>query len=517
MNFYHEFHRIQQLRKKIVAKFDRKAKKANQNIFIRDIFIYANDPGASYGEAKNHSNKNEVYPSIVRLIDHIESLANIANEYHKSHYCMENKNELNTIKADCLNKVTRLSLNEFSLYSHEALNKDDFTLLIEAIYAIAKQQQPNVHLLLSSIPVLSAGKEILNMSFYVQCGDEPKIETFCKATCSSTDITCKRVPFSQQPSAYQPASISQFASHHGNTIISNNTIFPITTKGGAQYTQAVDICLDHHYKHSKMLVKDIIGKTTTTAVVPDKVDHILTSNYIEIEKNSMVSTNIVHIDPVCTRRLVSHISDDKISTVNLQAAKKNKYPQMSIKKMKGGFLVENPPFGSNYIVNAREERKLEGFSSDLKPLVNQYNEAVKNHAVDSYLMAANLNMVKYNACINKSCEPFDKLCNLYDYLLKKSKPTFLEILFKSTICNTKHTIRNILKNSRQIMFSLNKDPANLIHHIDVLLDDLKLQVEHVDYGMKSSFIRNLSSEIDKAHRVSNDNQVSLLLPGVLHR
>src|SRR5690349_15760709 len=66
---------------------------------------------------------------LLRLLDHIQFLANIANQYHEEYFCDLIHNNY-TIKKDCLNKITRLSLYEFALYTSRPLDENHFPLLI---------------------------------------------------------------------------------------------------------------------------------------------------------------------------------------------------------------------------------------------------------------------------------------------------------------------------------------------------------------------------------------------------
>ena len=92
--------------------------------------------------------------------------ATIANEYHKKYYCDSTENNTYTTKPDCLNKITRLSLPEFSLYTKEPLSLADYEKLVRAVEEMAKRQQPNVHLLLSTMAVRTADNHVLNMSLF---------------------------------------------------------------------------------------------------------------------------------------------------------------------------------------------------------------------------------------------------------------------------------------------------------------------------------------------------------------
>src|SRR5580693_1583780 len=84
-------HSHQSLRDKLAAKFDAKKKTQNQPVTIKDIYVYPEKFGYSHGEFcdrnHNHTNLYRAYPVLLRLNDHIESLAMIANIYHEQYYC----------------------------------------------------------------------------------------------------------------------------------------------------------------------------------------------------------------------------------------------------------------------------------------------------------------------------------------------------------------------------------------------------------------------------------------------
>lgn len=272
----------------------------------------------------------------------------------------------------------------------------------------------------------------------------------------------------------------------------------IETKGGAQYTQAIDVCLDHACEHSKKLIKNTLEKDgVDTNIIPDQVDHILTSNWIHINKSSSISEEIVQIDPRYTRMQVSPIDNDLVTMEDLNHVKKNKYSDMSIKKTKDGFLVENPSFGSNYMVVAQKERKLGGFSHDLKPIVDQYNGKVKKQIIDSPLIAINEDVTEYNAIVDQSNESLSKLNSLYNTLLNSTKPGFLEALFNTKGYRIKCEARNIIVDSHQTLLELSENPENLAHHTDVLLDDLKFKLQCVDHGVPHTLIQKLNLQIEE--------------------
>lgn len=148
--FYQDYQEMQHLKEKLLARFTKRQAIMNQEVHIRDLFVYptSSERRASFGE-KEYCSAHSGIPTMERLEDHIASLAKIANSYHQKYYC-DKKNGDYTLRPDCLNKVTRLSLSEFSLYTPEPLGIKALGNFVEKLHKIARQQQPNVHLLLSS-------------------------------------------------------------------------------------------------------------------------------------------------------------------------------------------------------------------------------------------------------------------------------------------------------------------------------------------------------------------------------
>ncbi|WP_019216589.1 hypothetical protein [Legionella tunisiensis] len=111
---------------------------------------------------------------IARMAAHIENLAAAANTAHS---------KLNDTTEDSL--VTRLSLNEFSLYTKDSpLSLDEYKLLIKRVDGIASQLPPNIHLLLATIPVYWPDNSVHNCALYVQSArsatEKPIINHFAK-------------------------------------------------------------------------------------------------------------------------------------------------------------------------------------------------------------------------------------------------------------------------------------------------------------------------------------------------
>jgi hypothetical protein len=336
----------------------------------------------------------------------------------------------------------------------------------------------------------------LNMSLYVQCGQEPKIETICKGRPSRIDITYEETDlFSQERDVFSnEKNISGFIASKDGQVISSNTAFSVSTAGGAEYLQAIDVCLDHAFKHSKTLVEKLamVDVENDTDIIPTQVDHLITSNSINVSDEASVTPSTVHIDPRYDK--ANHRKNDLVKTADLNDLKNVKYAQMTVRNSVDGFIFNNPPFGSDFRVVATEERKLGGFSNDLKPLIDTRNQKVKKHVVESRLKQGNH---KGYVCYNAD-RANNKLSKLYENLLDECKTGFLETLFNTQSYQLKIQAKNIIKKSMYISNELMDDPAYFIDHIDDSLNMLKVKLSHLNDGVVNDFKHQLVTKIDNS-------------------
>lgn len=295
--FYELFYRFNQFRNRIRAHMSKSQVVTNAPVYVTNICANTQVFEESYGESKAYSNLNKG-DDVTRLKYHIAILAAIANEYHQERYCRKNPETGRfEIKHDCLNKITRLNLAEFSLYTKEPLSMKDFKKLLAEIYTIAQQQASNVHLLLSTFSVKTDDARLLNICLYVQCGSEPKVESICKSNTSRVDVKYPNVDNFEQIKDASSSGASFIASQRNDIAvsskvcltdlnkgvqISNKSLFMIETAGGAKINVAIDICVDQAYGHAKTLMEDLIFSDGT--IIPSQIDYIVTSNTIILHK-----------------------------------------------------------------------------------------------------------------------------------------------------------------------------------------------------------------------------------------
>ncbi|KTD21395.1 Uncharacterised protein [Legionella londiniensis] len=374
------------LKQSLRRRLDKSKKQENLPVFIKDLVVYPENPSFSYGESKSHTNHYSSHSMINRLVDHIQSLADIANCYHKKSYCLHLNDRSYKLKEDSLNKITRLSLNEFSLYGKTPLTQDEFNLVCKEVQKIAKNLQDNVHLVLSSFSVVNEKKEILNVSLYVQGGQDSKIEVISKCTASSIDVVYNNTStFSQRPSD----QVGRYVVDDNGSLVpvSNSSVFEIQTKGGAKYIQALDVCLDHANRHSKKQLQSQLtrDRVDVTYFIPEQVDHIVTSNSIRIENSSLISQFVLHVDPRVETIMPAAI-DCNLDKNLLSEMELSNYKNMKIMNQQYGLKVIAPPFGSNYSVKVHEERQLNKFVPFLASYIDRENYRIMEERLDTIMM-----------------------------------------------------------------------------------------------------------------------------------
>lgn len=487
---------LKDLKGKLIKRIDDKEKFINQDIFIRDLYVHPCNVDNSYGESKEHNNQYQQISPLIRLIDHIESLAHIANEYHQKYYCDKKKDNSYAIKADCSNKITRILLNEFSLYTAQPLSMHDYSLLLDAVHTIASNQQQNVHLLLSSIAVITDDNKILNMSLYVQCGKEPKIETVCKTLTTNVDVTYKATTNFTQQDGTAGVPKHFIATEQGKTI-SGNTVFPVKTAGGAEYMQAVDVCVAHTAAQSKKFVEQLFA-SDEAKLIPNQVDHIVTSNSVELRQNAAISPYIVQIDPREKHFTTPMINDGRVTNADLRKGKKNKYVAMSMDRMWGGeIVVRNPPHGSDYEVVVSEERRCCHYSKDLQKAIKDKNNQAKRTIVESQLK-----QVYHDPVL------IEKVHTLYQDLLTECKPGIFENLYAEKKYKLKIDAQAaIIKSNNffQEMYSSEKDPVKFRVQIDNELGKLRGELKDLNRdGVLNTLILKIDNSILAFKQIKDD-------------
>lgn len=385
--FYQDYLWNRSLRESLENAFVQQQQLLNAAIIIRDLVVYY-AKNFSYGESKENNNHYQNIDTLTRLIHQIQLFAVLANRYHQQAYCERDKNNHYQLKKEYLNTITRLSLNEFALYSTKPLSEAEFAYLMKAIEKIAASCHMNVHLLLSSLAIVNEKQEILNVTLYVECGTKAKIHTIVKGLASTSDI---EYPSTQNFSQHDLSSLTTYISScvsggKGNkrSSVSNHSLLTCKTAGGAKFLVAVDVCVDHLNCHSKkLLLSQLESKSiTNTEILPKQVDQIVVSNSVDIHKKAKITPLILHVDPRLKQARNHNIANKfldntlKINPNLLFKRLKNNYTELKCSQIIGGIKITKPPFGSDFFITVYKERQLGTYVPNIAEQVNNYNDKV---------------------------------------------------------------------------------------------------------------------------------------------
>ncbi|MDR3502121.1 MAG: hypothetical protein P4L79_06010 [Legionella sp.] len=493
--------------KPLLNKVSQKQKSAldqlNQNVAITDLVVRT--PFAPYGEAVPSTN-NPVQPAINRLQAYITTLFAFANEYHGAINCeLESGNY--QLKKDKKNNITRLSTHEFSFYTEQALTLTEFQLILSKIEKMAGKLTPNVHVLLSSFAVRSQDGTLLNMSVFIESGTPLSVHVFSKNTASKNDVNYDGVDslFSQQQDEQVTFHADNISGESG-FIISTGSVFEVKTQGGACYTQAIDICLDHGLQHSKeQLIRRILENDDE--ILPNQIEHCISSNSIELYNDSIISDYCVHIDPSTSMQAYGAPLGSKMLTN--EAIKRiipNEYPQTKIVEKKWGYQVVNPPFGSDCYIEVLNERPAAKYIPELQSAVEQHNQEVQAKqlaALKQEYLGSKGKVVQH---IEQNNHLIHRMDELEKRMLKRCKPNVLQELLKTDEYKHKLEAKDVVSRCIKLM----KDAINDKGNASLLLvrawkKDFNGQIDAITpFGVQSSFKKALKKEL----REVIDNKLS---------
>jgi hypothetical protein len=269
---------------------NKKHLETNQPIYFQDLLIRNMN-----GERDNTLFALD-FPPDIRLALHIHSLFDYVNELHSESYCEEIGKDHYRIKDEYTNHITRLLTSEFSFYSNDPLTLKQWNYLLQKIACNAQILLRNVHFLLSSFSVLDQNHQLHNVTIYVEAGPLPQLHVFSKNTASMFDWSYQATLFSQFEQGIAPIHHADYITSN-DSMISTDSVFEVTTEGGAHYTQAIDICLDHASGHSKELFRRRLDDADSLLLIPDQIEHCVTSRTIGITPTNVISTHLLHVDP----------------------------------------------------------------------------------------------------------------------------------------------------------------------------------------------------------------------------
>jgi hypothetical protein len=366
---------------KAYRQLDKRKAKTDAPILVRELIVKQETSGR-YGEAREKEPRPN---SVERLIAHIQDLANIANAYHQQSYCETTGDGHYSLKAIHSNSITRISLQEFSLYTKTPLSLAEFEKIIEAIRMIASRMHNNVHLLLSSFNLVTKDGTILNLTLYVECNQEPIIRPITKASASKVDIHVgEKTLFSQQESNdKQWTHASSFSGATTGENVSNDSVFEVCTAGGAHFTLAIDVCLDHFHHHSMLLLKSRLKNLDSDNIfLSAHADHVVTSNSISLIDQAQITPVTLHVDPNYSSASIE-LDNTELNSEALQALGMS---ELAVTVAPGVLTVKNPQFGAACTVKVYKERSLGEYASTIQPLVDQTNLRSKEALVHKVAM-----------------------------------------------------------------------------------------------------------------------------------
>ncbi len=477
-----------------VSKKQEKAiKQLNQDVYITDLIVRS--PFAPFGESSSHT-KHQI-SSRLRLQAFIAILFGLANEYHQELYCEKDSRGFYHLKKEKKNHVTRLSTHEFSLYTKKPLTLNKFQLLLNDIEKMADNLTPNVHILLSSFAVQNNNGTLFNMSLFIEGGSPSRIHAFSKNTASSEDIYYKDVQslFSQQQDQMGTFHADEITSEDGITI-STGSVFEVKTKGGACYTQAIDICLDHELQHSKELItRRLLTSATPDELFPNQIEQCISSNTIHVNEDSLISDSFLHVDRNTSMRSYGATMGSKLLT---DTARRRiipiEYPNTRIIECSFGYQIIYPPFGSEYFLEVFSERPAGKYRPEFQSAVNQHNQKVLERQV-AFLKQESLGNKEVDKLvlnIDKSTMLLHWIEQLEKGMLKRCKPTVLQEIFKTEEYKQKLEAKEVISDSMKLM----KDAIRLKGNASVLL--LRAWKEGLGFRLDSIGSLSVQSPLKKA-------------------
>lgn len=500
---YITLEKIKPLLNKVSQKQKRAIEQLNQNVAITDLVVRM--PFAPYGEAVP-STYNSVHPAINRLQAYITTLFAFANEYHHAINCEQTSGSYQ-LKKEKINNITRLSTHEFFFYTEQPLTLTEFQFIISNIETMAGNLTPNIHVLLSSFAVKNKDDTLLNMSIFIESGNPPATHIFSKNTASQNDVNydgaCSL--FSQQQDQQVSFHADNIGEKNGN-IISTGSVFEVKTQGGACYTQAIDICLDHALQHSKeLLIRRILENGDE--ILPNQIEHCVSSNSIALYDDSIISDYCVHIDPSTSMQAYGAQTDSKKLTNNaIKRILPNEYPQTRIVENKWGYEIVNPPFGTDCYIEVLRERPAAKYLPELQSAVERHNQEV--HAKQLTALKQEYLGIKENIVqhIEQSNQLMHRMDELEKGMLKLCKPNVLQELLKTDEYKHKMEAKDVISSCIKFMKNAINDKGNAsLLLVRAWKKDFNSQIDRITpCGVQSSFKKTLKKELHE----TIDNKLS---------
>ncbi len=307
----------QDLKKKMIPQSpiervqSKRLAQVNAPITVTDIHVKTK---GQVGEFNFEESKGEPLPRILSTIDEI---AQIANEEHRK----SNFDSTGNMKAERKNFVTRIITDEFTFYSHknDPLSVSDFHRLIKGMEARAQKLPPNLILVLASFPIAGPDKVLHNVVLHVQCGPLPSIHAFEKTLSADKDPVYPEHKKAESLGS-QPAIRTMLNSGENVIVqgipslvgtaespifsVSRNSIVTIKTAGGAEYHDAIDICLEHRFGKAQTELTQMFMREDKDTL---QASHLVTSSPINIRQKLTAAKHVLHADPFNARRVTNDL------------------------------------------------------------------------------------------------------------------------------------------------------------------------------------------------------------------
>ncbi|MHB1947779.1 MAG: ankyrin repeat domain-containing protein [Gammaproteobacteria bacterium] len=206
---------------KIIGRLQQRQEMTNAQVYVQDLVaIQVNDKNPTdypWGEfdpnavtpPQEHKETESEREVVQRMMLHLVDLAKFAATVHRQENFItpapdSAHPQTPIMDPKKLNHMTRLTLNEFSLYPNKnrgPLTIKGFKLLLKALERMAADLPENLQLVISSIPVKTFIEEqdekqeiqriavLRNMSITIDCGKRPHVRPFAKSFPPPNDPT----------------------------------------------------------------------------------------------------------------------------------------------------------------------------------------------------------------------------------------------------------------------------------------------------------------------------------------
>lgn len=298
---------------------------------LHDGTISFNQPTGEFGRIDQFYKLIVPSPedSIERISKHINGLMTKAGDFHRASYCDAN----GQLKAENVDKVTRLITNEFYFYTAKPFSLSEFERLQQQIVDMAKSQPENLHLVFASFAVQSSDDTVMNVTAHIECGSQPKIHFIVKNYVSIFDPGFNATNANGEIKHLKPVHIKEkidsqkvnpdkefvkvaelepdeLASSAGVSIdgknipFSFNNVITCHTAGGTGFYSCIDICRDHTFGVAKnnldaLMTKRMNNDNQSSVTTPEPLlfSHILPANGMEASLSNSLGT-VTTADPI---------------------------------------------------------------------------------------------------------------------------------------------------------------------------------------------------------------------------